>query len=67
MRMKDDTQRKEGGRNWYRQRPAGLPIVSIPAFVVGNMAARRNITKKFAPSFSGTSTIYLSRWNMIKP
>jgi len=57
MRMKDDTERKEGGRNWYRQRSAGLPIVSIPAFVVGNMAAWRNKTKKFTLSFSVTSTI----------
>jgi len=58
--MKDDTERKEGGRNWYRQRAAGLPIVSIPAFVVGNMAAWRNKTKKFTLSFAVTSTISLS-------
>jgi len=62
MRMKDDTQRKESGRNWYRQRTVGLPIVSIPAFVVGNMAARRNRTKKFTLSFFVTSAVsFLAR------
>jgi hypothetical protein len=53
----DDVERRQREKEEWgigTEKSAGLPIVSIPAFVVANMAAQRNKTKPFIVSLSST-------------